>query len=180
MPVHSSGVPRRLSPCSGRRRGRVVDGRQLLKRVNKAWEAFNESYTGLSDVQLVEAGVTDAWSVRDILSHVTTWEEEALKHLPLILKGGTPPRYSVGYGGLDAFNARMTEQKRSLSLSEVREQLAATHGRLVEFIQSAPEHQLIGDTRFRRRLRLDTYSHYPIHAESIRQWRRDRASDHRA
>ena len=148
-----------------------MDRRQLLNRVAKAWEAFNESYTGLSEVQMMEAGVTGAWSVRDILAHVTTWEEEALKHLPLILKGGRPPRYSVQYGGLDAFNARMMEQKRSLSLSQVREQLAATHGRLVELIQNAPEHQLIGDTRFRRRLRLDTYGHYPIHAEAIRQWR---------
>ena len=72
-----------------------MDRRQVLKRVDKAWEAFNESYTGLADVQLMEEGVTGAWSVRDILAHVTTWEEEALKHLPLILKGGTPPRYSV-------------------------------------------------------------------------------------
>jgi len=133
--------------------------------------AFNDSYAGLSDAQLMEAGVTGAWSVRDILAHVTTWEEEALEHLPLILKGGTPPRYSVRYGGIDAFNARMTEQKRSLSLTEVREQLAATHGRLVDLVQSAPDHQLIGDTRFRHRLRLDTYRHYPIHAEAIRQWR---------
>jgi Protein of unknown function (DUF1706) len=148
-----------------------VDRRQLLRRVNTAWETFNESYAGLSDVQLMEAGVTEAWSVRDILAHVTVWEEEALTHLPLILKGGTPPRYSVRYGGLDAFNALMTERKRSLSVSEVREQLAATHGRLVEFVQNAPGHQLIGDTRFRRRLRLDTYGHYPIHAEAIRQWR---------
>jgi len=148
-----------------------MDRRQLLKRLDKAWMAFNESYAGLSDVQLMAPGVTGAWSVRDILGHVTTWEEEALKHLPLILKGGTPARYSVRYGGIDAFNARMTEQKQSLSLPEVRAQLAATHGRLVEFIQSAPEHQLIGDTRFLRRLRLDTYSHYPIHADAIRQWR---------
>jgi hypothetical protein len=148
-----------------------VDRRQLLKRLDKAWVAFNDSYAGLSDVQLMEAGVTGAWSVRDILAHVTTWEEEALKHLPLILKGGTPPRYSVRYGGIDAFNAGMTEQKRSLSLSEVREQLAATHGRLVDLVQSAPDHQLIGDTRFRHRLRLDTYRHYSIHAEAIRQWR---------
>jgi hypothetical protein len=42
----------------------------------------------------------------------------------------------------------MTEQKRNLSLSEVRTQFVATHGRLVDFIQSAPEHQLIGETRF--------------------------------
>ena len=120
----------------------------------------------------MEPGVTKAWSVRDIIAHVTTWEEEALKHLPLILKSRTPPRYSVRYGGIDAFNARMTKQKRSLSLSEVRAQLAATHGRLVDFIQSAPEHQLIGETRFRHRLRLDTYSHYPLHTVAIRQWRR--------
>ena len=69
---------------------------------------------------MMEPGVTGAWSVRDTLAHVTSWEEEALKHLPLILKGGTPPRYSVHHGGIDAFNARMTEQKRNLSLSEVR------------------------------------------------------------
>jgi len=148
-----------------------VDRRQLLKRLDKAWAAFNESYAGLSDVQLMRPGVTGAWSVRDILAHVTTWEEEALTHLPLILEGGTPPRYSVRYGGIDAFNARMTEQKRSLSLSEVRAQLAATHGRLVDFIQSVPDHQLIGEARFRHRLRLDTYSHYPLHAAAIRQWR---------
>ena len=139
--------------------------------------AFNESYAGLSDVQLREPGVTGAWSVRDILAHVTTWEEEALTHLPLILEGGTPPRYSVRYGGIDAFNALMTEQKRSLSLSEVRAQLAAAHGRLVDVIQSAPEHQLIGETRFRHRLRLDTYSHYPLHAQAIRQWRQRISSE---
>ena len=144
---------------------------QLLARVDKAWAALEESYARLSDGELMEAGVTGSWSVRDILAHVTTWEEEALKHLPLILQGGTPPRYSVRYGGLDAFNTLTMEDKRGLSLLEVREQLAATHGRLVELVQRIPEHHLIGDTRFRRRLRLDTYSHYPIHAEAIRQWR---------
>ena len=151
-----------------------MDTPQLLKRLDKAWVAFNESYAGLSDPELMEPGVTGAWSVRDILAHVTTWEEEALKHLPLILKGGKPPRYSVKYGGIDAFNAQMTEQKRSLSLSEVRRQLARTHRRLIGFIESAAEDQFIRETRFRRRLRLDTYSHYPLHAEGIRRWRQQR------
>ena len=133
--------------------------------------AFNESYAGLSDAQLTQPGVTGAWSVRDIIAHVSTWEEEALKHLPLILAGGTPPRYSVQYGGIDAFNARMTAEKRGLSLSEVRAHATATHGRLVELIQGIPERELIRETRVRRRLRLDTYGHYPLHAEAIRQWR---------
>jgi hypothetical protein len=46
-----------------------------------------------------------------------------------------------------------------------------THRRLVDFIQRVPEEQFARETRFRRRLRLDTYSHYPIHAEAIRKWR---------
>ncbi|PYM64509.1 MAG: hypothetical protein DMD79_06370 [Candidatus Rokuibacteriota bacterium] len=150
-----------------------MDRRQLLQRLDTAWGAFEASYAGLSDALLMKPGVTGDWSIRDILVHVTTWEEEALTHLPLILEGGTPPRYSVRYGGIDAFNARMMEQKARLSLSEVRRQLDGIHRRLIDFIQRAPEDQLSRETRFRRRLRLDTYGHYPQHAEAIRHWRRN-------
>ncbi len=152
-----------------------MDRSQLLKRLDKAWEAFTESYAGLSDTELLEPGVTGAWSVRDIIAHVTWWEEEALKHLPLILSGGKPPRYSVTYGGIDAFNAQMTEQKGKLSLSEVLQQQDDAHRRLIDFIQQAPEDQFIRETRFRHRLRLDTYSHYPKHTQAIRKWREQRS-----
>ena len=115
-----------------------MNRRQLLRRLDAAWAAFQESYTGLSDAELMERGVTGDWSVRDILAHVSTWEEEALKHLPLILEGGTPPRYSVAYGGIDAFNARMTAEKAHRSLSAVRRELDETHRRLVDFVQAVP------------------------------------------
>jgi len=144
---------------------------QLLKRLDNAWLAFKKSYAGLSEAELLETGVTGAWSVRDIIAHVTTWEEEALKHLPLILKDGKPPRYSVTYGGINAFNARTTKEKKELSLSEVLQQSDNVHQRLVTFIENAPEDQLSGGTRFRRRLRLDTYGHYPKHAEAILTYR---------
>jgi len=151
-----------------------VDRRQLLERLDTAWAAFKASYAGLSDSQLMEPNVTGAWSVRDILAHVTTWEEEALKYLPLILEGGKPPRYSVSHGGIDAFNTRMTEQKSGLSLSAVLQQLDDTHRRIVDLVKSVPEDQFTRETRFRRRLRLDTYRHYPPHAAAIRTWRKER------
>ena len=151
-------------PPEGRRAER------LLRRLDTAWAEFNESYGGLPDARLLEPGVVGDWSVKDVLAHVNTWEEEALEHLPVILRGGTPPRY-VTYGGIDAFNARMTGRKRELPLSDVRRRLDETHRRLVELIRSAPAEQLAGETRFRRRLRLDTYGHYPLHADAIRKWR---------
>src|SRR5437588_11906423 len=143
---------------------------QVLKRLEKAWATFQESYAGLSDPQLMEPGVMGEWSVKDILAHVTTWEEEAVKYLPLILTGGKPPRY-IQYGGIDVFNAQMAEQKRGLALSDVQRQLDETHRRLLDYIRSVPEEHFARETRFRHRLRLDTYSHYPQHAKAIRQWR---------
>src|SRR5258705_102097 len=141
---------------------------QLLKRLDKAWCVFKDSYAGLPDSKLLEPGVTGAWSMRDIIAHVTTWEEEALKHLPLVLRGKKPPRYSVTYGGIDAFNAPTTEQKKSLSLPEVFPHQEDVHPPLIELIELVPEDQLGGDTRFRHRLRLHTYGDYTKAAGTAR------------
>lgn len=143
---------------------------QLLARLEKAWTALGASYAGLTDAEMTTPGVAGDWSVKDMLAHVATWEEEGLKYLPLIIAGGRPPRYA-SYGGIDAFNARMTEATRHLSLAEVQRRLEETHRQLIAYLQLVPEEQLATETRFRHRLRLDTYSHYPLHADMIRAWR---------
>jgi hypothetical protein len=82
------------------------------------------------------------------------------------------PSIGVEYGGIDAFNLMMTEQKRGLSLSTVLKQRDETHSRLVAYIKSVPEQHFKRETRFRHRLRLDTYNHYPKHTKAIQAWRR--------
>ena len=148
-----------------------MNTQQVLKRLESAWRDFEDSYAGLTNAQLLVPGVTGSWSVRDIIAHVTWWEEEALAHLPRILEGRRPPRYSVTYGGIDAFNALRTEERRGLSLADVLRQHDEIHARLTEYVRGAPEELFARDTRFRRRLRLDTYGHYPKHAKAIREWR---------
>ena len=130
--------------------------RRLLPRLDAAWDRFTRSYAGMSEAELLEPGIT---------------EEEALKHVPLILAGGRPPRYSRTYGGIDAFNARMTARKEHLALADVLEQQQRVHARLLALIERVPTHQLGGASRVRRRLRLDTYGHYPLHASAIETWR---------
>jgi DinB family protein len=148
-----------------------VNRAKVLQRLATAWKALLDSYADLSEGELLEPGVTGAWSVRDIIAHVTWWEEEALTHLPLVLAGGRPPRYSETYGGIDAFNAKMAEQRKALSLTEVLRQRDDVHRRLLSYLERVPDDQLAAETRVRRRLRLDTYGHYPKHAQAIRNWR---------
>jgi hypothetical protein len=142
---------------------------QVFQKLEQAWTALKESYSGLSEAQFTESGVMGEWSVKDILAHVTTWEEEALNALPLILSGGRPPRYTR-YGGIDGFNAQMAEQKRDMALPEVLRYLEETHHRLLDYLHSVPDEHFVRETSFRRRLRLDTYGHYPLHARAIREW----------
>ena len=145
---------------------------QLFKRLEKSWEELAASYTGLTEAQLVAPGVTGDWSVKDLVAHVTWWEEEALKYLPLIQANGRPPRYSVTYGGIDAFNAQMRESRRSLPFQEVMRQRDEIHRRLLDYLQDISDDQIKSETRFRRRLRLDTYHHYNEHTHMIWHWRR--------
>ena len=153
-----------------------MDRQQLLKRLEYAWTAFKESYAGLTEAKLTEPGVMETWSVKDILAHMAIWEEEALTYLPLIMQGRKPPRYSQ-QGGIDAFNAKMIEQKRGLTLAEVLQVQEETHRHLIDYLQSVPEVQFATETPFRHRLRLDTYSHYLLHSRAIRTWREAAPAD---
>ena len=54
---------------------------QLVSRLAHEWDAFNDAYAGLDDASLIEPGVVERWSIKDLIAHVATWEEEALVHL---------------------------------------------------------------------------------------------------
>ena len=131
-----------------------------------------ESFSGLSDSGLVESGAVGHWSVRDLLGHIATWEEEALSALPIILEGKPLPRYSWT-GGIDAFNAREQDSKRGTAIAELQQDLAATHQRLMAYMASVPETAYAQEGRFLKRLRQDTYGHYREHAAQVVQWRKE-------
>ncbi len=148
-----------------------MNKQQLLAKIDEPWLALKASCAGLTAAQMTQPGVTGDWSVVDIIGHVTAWEEEALKHLPHILEGKRPPRYSVLYGGIDAFNALKTEENRRRLPGEVTARAEDVHRQFVTYVETAPDELIATETRFRRRIRLDSYSHYPIHTQAIREWR---------
>ncbi len=144
-----------------------MNRQQLLTRIDRRWSEFVQSYAGLTENAMTQPGVIGEWSVKDIIAHVTTWEEETLKALPVLVEGRRTPLY----GGVDRFNAQQATLKSKSPLNEVLLQNGDTHQRLIAFLKTVPEIHLNTETRVRRRLRLDTYNHYPEHTESIVSWR---------
>ncbi len=142
---------------------------QLLKRVDGAWQEFAAACEELPPKALVAPGVVGEWSIKDLMGHVATWEEEALAALSLIAEGKRPPRYST-CGGIDAFNDMKWRSFRSLPVEEVRSWFAETHARLLDYLGRVPEELFVRESRFRSRLRLDTYGHLPEHTRQVRVW----------
>jgi hypothetical protein len=140
-----------------------------LSRLDHSWRDLADSYAGLTKDELLLPGVAGSWSIKDILAHISTWELEALHHLPAVAAGLRLPRYSA-LGGIDAFNARASAAQARLSLTQVLSQLDSTHRRLLDYLLSATPPPS-SRPRFLRRLRLDTWDHYRLHADSIRSHR---------
>lgn len=140
---------------------------QILEKLENRWQEFLKSFKGLTESQMTRPGSDGGWSIKDILVHVRTWEEEALKYLPTIVEDQRLPRYKDLYGGINAFNAMTYETNKDLPLKTVLSILEDTHKRLLAYLRSVPEEQFGSGTRFRRRLAADTHNHYPEHTETI-------------
>ena len=146
----------------------------MLERIDTAWREFHASYEGLSDDDMLIPGVTDGWSVRDLLAHVAVWDGEALRFLPGIVEEGRGAGYDTYTGGIDAFNRRASEEHRDRSLARIRQELAERHEQLLAYLRSLSDARISGNVPFRERLAADTWDHYPDHAAAIRAWREGR------
>ena len=145
-----------------------MDRSDLDKLIERRWQAFLDSMSGLAESKMLEPGVMGPWSVKDLIGHVTTWEEATLKILPLIVDKAPMPAYDET---IDAFNARESARKSGLSLSVLHDQLRDTHRRLLDYIDGVDESHFDTETPFLKRLQEDTYDHYREHTDQIAVWR---------
>ena len=51
---------------------------EILEALHASRAQVEAALTGLTDAQLIEPGALGEWSVKDILSHLTAWEAEAV------------------------------------------------------------------------------------------------------
>lgn len=147
---------------------------RLIGRVHREWTAFEGSLESLPEAAFLETGVVGDWSLRDLMVHITSWEEEALKAIPVILEDRRLPRYRQVYGGIDAFNAMEQQAKAHLSLERVRADMQACHQRLLSHLTELTDESLKSGGRLARRLRQDTYDHYREHMLHVVEWRQQR------
>ena len=111
---------------------------------------LHELLDGVSEEHLSrEASIGGGeWSAKDLIAHLATWEELALRSLAEWRRGEVPwvesddgPFRRSGTERVDAFNARAVAENRGLSLEEVRRNSEETHQRLVAEITALSDEE---------------------------------------
>lgn len=109
----------------------------FLGRVRAARAELNEAISGLSEEQMSQDIVAGEWSVKDILAHLASWQNEALLAVKRAERGETPgPMINES---VDEWNGRRVAEWRRVPLVDVMQEFNATYDQLMESLDRWPE-----------------------------------------
>ena len=137
----------------------------VLRQIDKSWQDIQSTFAEVPVQRIEESGVVEAWSIKDLMGHVTTWESEMMTNVQRAIDG----LEMKNYPDIDAFNAETSAAKQAMSLEAVQRELTNVHLRTVEFVSALSE-GLLSREEVEWRVRIDTFAHYREHAEHIRSW----------
>jgi uncharacterized damage-inducible protein DinB len=139
---------------------------QLLRSTREAHTRLEELLAGLSEEEQTRPGVTDGWSVKDHLAHLTWWEQRVIRML-----AGDPDPISAFPGNPedeDAINAYVFAQNRDRPLTDVRTAFDASYQQMLHLIATTPDD--VFDARHDW-ISGNADSHYDEHLRMLQSWR---------
>lgn len=160
---------------------------EIREVVEDSWRQLDAAIAGLDDAALEEPGVVGTWSIKDVLGHVTTWEQMALRHVEQWRGGETPA--GLGTSSIDDYNASEAARRHAWALARVREESADTQQRLRATLESLTEddwaartgrgdgERTLGDWVGSALGGAIPGAHAAEHAEQIQAWRDARRAD---
>lgn len=138
----------------------------LLRSTREKHDLLAAQLAALTDEQLTQPGVTDDWSVKDHLVHLTWWARRVIDML-----GGAPdpiPALGLPDPNDDTINARVRELSRARPLAEVRADFDTTYQDVLRFMAAVPAETLTAKYGW---ISASTDDHYAEHAAMLEAWR---------
>ena len=133
-----------------------------IERIESTWRDWLMALEGVDPARRTEPGVCGYWSVKDIMAHISLWENEIHEHIQrwrLRL-----PKSDLD---IDQMNAAIVAENRERPYALVRVNMHRAHHDAMAAIL-AIEREL--DDDIRERIACETWDHYPEHTEQIRTW----------
>lgn len=163
---------------------------QLLDRIKSARAPLDELIAQLTEEQMLQPGAENKSSVKDLLAHITTWEQHLARRLTAAVKDKSPDVYVIDPDepgeseGIDALNAYIFARNAQLPLQQVLADYHRSPQDVLQAVEALSDYdlfdpqglaQLFGYSA-ERIIASDTFYHYPEHIQSIHSWMDKQAS----
>lgn len=154
---------------------------EIIQKVQQGAESFQALFEGLGPEAMLEPGVVENWSLKDLIAHVSFWKADLITVLFNAQVGTTPP----GLGrprDIDAMNAKFYQESQGRTTDQVLADYLGVTRQLVRRITELPEDLLHQPGKFSwdRKMALEdwiasnSYEHEEEHAAEITAWRKKR------
>jgi hypothetical protein len=130
---------------------------------------FKETVRGIPDDKLTVA-VLGEWSAKDIIAHVSSWEEVAALDLRRIGRGHVPFVAGFREADVDEWNAFLMRGRKLFLPAQVFHELEGCYDMLVEALETVPEAMFQQGGMVTNFLAISVH-HYQDHGGHIREWR---------
>ncbi|HEY7294289.1 MAG TPA: maleylpyruvate isomerase N-terminal domain-containing protein [Dehalococcoidia bacterium] len=141
----------------------------LFARLEAKQQALNAVLRGVPAERMGEPLLGD-WSLRDIVTHVTTWYELAARDGERALRGRMPALASFKHEEIDAWNAAMIFGRRHFSPAQALAELDESWEAFCAAFAAAPD-AVFAEGALGRTLIETLVEHTRDHAAAIRAWR---------
>ena len=118
---------------------------ELLREDDEAWMQLHDVLERLTPEQMTEPGLTEEWTVKDLLAHFGCWMAEAA-HVLERIRLGTHERTTID---VDAMNLTFYDACRELDLFAVKCGFQSSRVRMLQEWYLLPEITPVADEWFR-------------------------------
>jgi hypothetical protein len=157
----------------------TMDRATLFDKIHTRQAEFDALLAGLSEQQMTTPGVNGAWSVKDILAHLTNWEHLTVDRVRAAAHHQEPQLLRItNEDEMNDYNDRSYEENRSRPLQDVLSGYRQTHAQLLDAVQEIGDDDLLTPNRFAwledraiwQVVAANTYEHIDEHIPAIQTW----------
>ncbi len=118
-----------------------------MRTRDEAWTALNHNFKAFMDClgkltedELTSTQVEGAWSVKDVMAHIWSWEDEAMRTARDWMG---PRKWQQGEFDEDAWNAAQVASRSAMQLIPVVDGLTGAHRRLMHMLDTIDDEALV-------------------------------------
>jgi hypothetical protein len=117
---------------------------ELLEKIQSTHTALEDKFSKLTPEQMIWPGSMDDWSVKDILAHLTDWEQRLIEWYRAGLRGEVPetPAPGMTWRQLPELNQTGYEKHKNESLEEVLEGYRASFKEVFALVEGMTEEEI--------------------------------------